>query len=59
MKKFVALFNVNHKREYFKCFADTKEQAKKIALSTYVNYKRDEFIKDYEFVHIWEMEDIA
>lgn len=58
MKKFVALFNVNGEREYFRVFADTNEEAKKIALSTYENYKRDGFIKDYEFVYVWEMEDL-
>lgn len=58
MKEFRALFNVNNQREYLKVNADTKEEAKKIALSTYQDYKRDGFIKDYEFVHIWEMEDL-
>lgn len=58
MKKFVALFNVNHQREYLKVNAETKQEAEKIALSTYKDYKREGLIKNYEFVYIWELEEL-
>lgn len=56
MKKFVAMFAVECEREYLRLFAETKEEAEKIAISTYEDYKRDGFIKDYVFVYIREME---
>lgn len=58
MKKFVALFNVNHQREYLKVNAETKQEAEKIALLTYKDYKQEGLIKNYEFVYIWELEEL-
>lgn len=54
MKKFVSLFAVNHNWEYFRCYADTKEKAQKMAISVYEDYVHDGFIKSYDYIKTWE-----
>lgn len=55
MKKFNTLFRADDKWENLSICAKTKKEAKKLAVSTYEEFKKCGFIKNYGFISVWEI----